>query len=78
MDNVVDFPGELQKRRVPQVTEATGNTEYVLEVEHELLETQMQVCSLHRDLERMRRALEKMKRELADARRAGRSKQACQ
>lgn len=76
MDNVVDFAREQQKRS-PRAIEPNAGTAHILEVEHELLETQMQVWALHRDLERMRRAHQKTRRELADSRRALRSGPVC-
>jgi hypothetical protein len=61
--NVFDFQTEALKRRVADDTEKRcldeqidkhGYRQYVLELEHEILELQQQVCSLHRDLERAR------------------------
>ena len=52
--NIVDFQSEVDKRRVPDDIEKTSDNQYVLELEHEILELQQQVCALHRDLERER------------------------
>lgn len=76
MDNVVDFARASEKRS-PQAIELNDDTAHILDVEHELLETQMQVCALHRELEKMRRAHEKTRRELAEARRALRTGPVC-
>lgn len=57
--NILDFQTEALKRRVTDDTETRcrdeqidrhGYRQYVLELEHEILELQQQVCSLHRDL----------------------------
>ena len=54
MSNVIDFRSEADKRHVPDVVtqSSDGFHRYVLELEHEILELQQQICSLHRDLER--------------------------
>lgn len=53
--NVIDFQSKVDARRVSDVSENPSEHEYVLELEHEILELQQQVCALHRDLERERR-----------------------
>jgi hypothetical protein len=58
-DNIVDLQGEVAKRRTLDSVESQGervhdNHEYTIELEHEILELQQQVCALHRDLERER------------------------
>jgi hypothetical protein len=62
-NNVINFQGVADKRRVTDDTEKRclsdqidkhGYRQYVLELEHEILELQQQVCALHRDLERER------------------------
>lgn len=54
MSNIIDFKSEVDRRRVPDQTEEPNDHQYVLELEHEILELQQQVCALHRDLERAR------------------------
>jgi hypothetical protein len=58
---IINFRSELEKRRVPDVVAAPmvdppelSDHQYVIELEHEILELQQQVCALHRDLERER------------------------
>jgi hypothetical protein len=51
---IINFQREVEKRHVQDVTEKPSNGQYVLELEHEILELQQQVCALHRDLERER------------------------
>jgi len=53
--NVIDFQTEVQRRRHVQNEAAKPNEhQYIIELEHEILELQQQVCALHRDLERAR------------------------
>jgi hypothetical protein len=59
--NIIGFQSEVEKRRVPDVVAAPmvdppepSDRQYVIELEHEILELQQQVCALHRDLERER------------------------
>jgi hypothetical protein len=59
--NIIEFQSELEKRRVPDVVAAPivdppepSDHQYAIELEHEILELQQQVCALHRDLERER------------------------
>lgn len=54
-NNVIDFQSKADARRVSNVHEESSDHQYVLELEHEILELQQQVCALHRDLERERR-----------------------
>jgi hypothetical protein len=49
----VNFQSRVIEHHVPEDTE-TSDYEYVLELEHEILELQQQICALHRDLERER------------------------
>jgi hypothetical protein len=59
--NIIEFQSELEKRRVPDVVAApmvdppeSSGRQYLIELEHEVIELQQQVCALHRDLERER------------------------
>jgi hypothetical protein len=52
--DIINFQSELEKRRVPDVTDKPSDHHYLMELEHEILELQQQVCALHRDLERER------------------------
>jgi hypothetical protein len=56
-NNVIDFQSEVEARHVPEVTDKPSghHVQYLIELEHEILELQQQVCALHRDLERERR-----------------------
>jgi hypothetical protein len=64
MSDIINFQTEAFKRRVTDDTEKRclsdqidkhGYRQYLIELEHEILELQQQVCALHRDLERERR-----------------------
>ena len=53
--NIINFQIEAGKRRATEVVEVQINQhQYVLELEHDILELQHQVRVLHRDLERER------------------------
>ena len=52
--DIINFQSEVEKRRVPDVVEKPSDPQYLIELEHEILELQQQVCALHRDLERER------------------------
>jgi hypothetical protein len=54
-NNVIDFQSEAEKRRVPDdIEKPNDHHQHVIELEHEILELQQQICALHRDLERER------------------------
>ena len=54
-NNIIDFHIEAKKRHATGAAEVQiDQHQYVLELEHDILELQHQVRALHRDLERER------------------------
>jgi hypothetical protein len=57
-NNIIDFQSVADKRRTPieiaQQSDEDRRHQYIIELEHDILGLQQQVCALHRDLERDR------------------------